>query len=400
MRKPVLSLIRPLFFLLLLSFYMLNTDSTPLLALHAVSAAFFLTSSVVLAGWIPGPRLWHIALLYLEILWGTALLFLVSTYQPNGPMPALFSPIFVGLFFELERRWLKPTLAATTALWLLAYLPEAGQRAPAMALFSIGLYGAFHLFSAAMGSLMRDLREEKERSEELLTRVQGSQAALERAHRQLTESAARQQEMAVLEERQRLAREIHDSVAHSLTALVVQLQAARRLADLAPEQSAATLLQCEETARHALLETRQAVRALHPGGLSQSTELEALARLGRDFGAATGMTVSVDADEGARALPPDPNRLEQLYRIFQEALTNAHRHGGARQVAGHLSGRGEWLELIVTNDGSPPASLEPGVGMRSMAERARSLGGSIGYEPGDAGLTIRVTVPVRREAVS
>lgn len=400
MRKPVLSLIRPFFFLLLLSFYMLGTDSTPLLALYAVSAGFFVTSSAVLVEWIPAPRSWIITTLYLEISWGAILSLLVAIHQPNGPMPALFSPILVALFFHLDRRWLKPTLAATAALWLLSFLPGAGERPLFETLFTIGLYGAFNLFSAAMGSLMRDLRDEKERSEELLARVRESRAALERAHRQLTESAARQQEMAVLEERQRLAREIHDSVAHSLTALVVQLQAARRLLDRSPEQSAAGLRQCEETARHALLETRQAVRALHPDGLSQLTELEALRRLGRDFGAATGMIITVDADEAARSVQPDPNRLEQLYRIFQEALTNAHRHGRARQVSGHLACSGDTLELTISNDGEPPASLEPGVGLRSMAERAASLGGQILHETSAAGLTIRVTVPTRREAIS
>ncbi|MFZ5818226.1 MAG: sensor histidine kinase, partial [Bacillota bacterium] len=364
-----------------------------------ISAAFYIVSSSVIVGWITTPAGWPVAALYAEILWSTALGLALGYFHPNGPAGSLFTAIFVTLFFSVERRWLKPVLVATTLLWLLTFLPQVGRQSPLDLGFQIALYGAFHLFAATMGNLMRNLHEEKERSDALLAEVNRSRAALERAHRQLTESAARQQQMAVLEERQRLAREIHDSVAHNLTALVVQLQAARRLLDRAPEQSAEGLARCEEMARQALHETRQAVRALHPTGLGQQSEVEALRRLGRDFGAATGIAVTVEATEAVGSLPPDPNRVEQLYRIFQEAMTNAHRHGGARAISCRLALVEGGLEMVVTNDGAPPASLEPGIGLRAMAERARSLGGEVRFEPGASGLAVRVRIPVKQEAV-
>lgn len=396
-----LALSRPLFYLILHSFYIVNTDSVPLLALYTVSMAFFLTSSAVINRWIPARLPWLTGLLYLEILWTFIFVLIMGFQMPNGPAAALFSPLFVTLFFDLERRWLKPTLILTTLLFLLSLAPTARYLSPSLLLFQAAIYGAFNLFSAAMGALMRHLRDEKERSEALLAQVRDSRTALERAHRQLTESAARAQEMAVLEERQRLAREIHDSVAHNLTALVVQIQVVRRLHGHSSQQpSTESLTRCEEMARHALLETRQAVRALHPAGLGGQSEVEALGRLGRDFGAATGIAVTVEADESLLHLPPNPNRLEQLYRIFQEAMTNAHRHGQAQRVTGRLALTENSLELTITNDGCPPANLDPGVGLRAMRERAASLGGSIAFEPEESGLTIRVTVPVKQEAVS
>lgn len=393
-----LSLSRPLFYLLLLSFYIIETDSTPLLAFYVVSTALFVTTSAVIVRWIPAPPAWPAYCLYAEIGWATVLTMVANLDAPPGPAPALFTAIFASLFIDLDRRQVRPVLAAVTSLWILSFWPALKQDGLLVALFQVGIYGSFNLFAAGMGSLMRGLTEEKERSEELLAQVKESQAALERAHRQLQESAGRQQEMAVLEERQRLAREIHDSVAHNLTALVVQIQAARRLLELAPQQTAEGLARCEEMARQALLETRQAVRALHPSGLNQQSEVEALRRLGRDFGAATGILVTVEADEPSRQLPPDPLRLEQLYRIFQEAMTNAHRHGQARRIEGRLALQDGMLELTITNDGAPPTSLEPGVGLRAMAERARALGGTIAFEPGGPGLTIRVTAPVKQEA--
>lgn len=101
---------------------------------------------------------------------------------------------------------------------------------------------------------------------------------------------------------------------------------------------------CEEMAREALQEARRAVRALHPAGLEQQTDVEALRRLARDYAIATGMQVEVTA-----------------------------------------------------GDAAPPTSLGPGVGLRSMSERARSIGGEIAFEPGSPGLTIRVMVPVKQE---
>ena len=224
-----------------------------------------------------------------------------------------------------------------------------------------------------------------------------SRSALERAHRQLQESAARQQEMAVLQERQRLAREIHDSVAHGLTTLVVQTQAARRLFDKDPDRARETIAKCEEMARDALQETRRAVRALHPSGLEQQTDLEALRRLARDWGLATGMAVEVTADEGALALAPDPNRLEQLYRIFQESLTNAQRHGRAQSASARLQVANGVLSLFIENDGIAPTGLDPGIGLKSMQERAGSLGGSVSFQPREHGLQIHVWIPLQRE---
>jgi len=395
-----LSLARVGFFFLIHLFYLMTAPSTATSALYVVSAAFLVTTSAMTVGWIPIPRGWKTHLFAVELIWCAALNLAVGLLDPGGPMMAVFSVLFVSVFMALEPKWWRAGTIITTAAWLLSAIPEWWNEIGLYIFLNIAVFGSFHLFAGAVGALVRNLQDEKERSEQLLREVESSQAALQRAHRQLQESAARQQEMAVLEERQRLAREIHDSVAHGLTTLVVQIQAARRLMERSPEQATDSLVRCEEMARQALLETRQAVRALHPAGLGQASELEALIRLGRDFGAATGIQVTISADEAVKALPPDPQRVEQLYRIFQEAMTNAHRHGDAKAVRGELRRTPEGLEMLIRNDGAPPLSMEPGVGLRSMAERAKSLGGSIRYEPEEHGLTIRVTVPINQEAVS
>lgn len=405
----LLALSRPIVMVVILAWYMANTDhDSARMALYAVSAAFFFTSSTILVGWIPAPRRSRAGLLILEIVLATFLNWTDATHLPGGPMPALYMPIVVTLPLQLDRRLWAPTAFGLAAGWLASSLLAWRQLPASLPYLQFFLYGSLLLFAGSAGLLLRSLQDEQEHSARLLHEVRESQAALERAHHQLQESAARQQEMAVLEERQRLAREIHDSVAHGLTALVVQIQAARRLLEAAPGQAAETIARCEEITREALQETRLAVRALHPSGLEEQDDLTALRRLGRDFGLATGMTVDVTADAAAAALPPDPARMEQLYRIFQEALTNAHRHGQARRVTAHLSGTKDeaaesivrHLHLSIHNDGHTPESLDPGLGLRAMSERARSLGGSVRFEPDDPGFTIHVTVPIPGEAVS
>jgi signal transduction histidine kinase len=372
--------------------------TTASLALYVVSAAFFVASSAIINDWIQADYNWQFWTLWAEIALITYLNWHSLVHYNSNAATATFMVITVSIPLTLSRQHWRPAFVVTIAGWLLTTM--MGTRAYAdwnQAFFVTLIFAGAMIFFASTGVLMINLREEKARSERLLKEVTDSRAALERAHRQLQESAASQQQVAVVEERQRLAREIHDSVAHGLTALVVQTQAARRLLARDPEKAAETIARCEEMAREALQETRRAVRALHPSGLEQVTDLEALQRLARDYGIATGMEIEVRADEGALALPPDHHRLEQLYRIFQEALTNAHRHGGATVVTARLSATPAELTFSVTNNGTPPANMDPGVGLKSMAERARSIGGSITFAPGPVGLAIHITVPLTQE---
>jgi signal transduction histidine kinase len=392
----LLSLSRPLAYVAILVLYLLDPNvSRPGMALYAFSAAFFVATSCVLAGWIPAPRGWEQAVLWSEIVMVTIISLYVIVSSGGSGFQVLYMPLTATVALTIDRQYWLPAFAAIASSWVITSLPAIIDEGTG-AIINLAVNSAGLLFFGSTGALMRSLRDEQAKSARLLGEVTASRAALERVNEQLRESAARQQQMAVVEERQRLAREIHDSVAHGLTALVVQLQAARKLMKIDPARAESTVTHCEEMAREALQETRRAVRALHPSGLEQQADVDALARLARDYGAATGMQVSILADEGARTLPPDPDRLEQLYRIFQEALTNAQRHGRAKSARAVLSVVGEDLELIISNDGLPPTSLDPGVGLKSMAERTRAIGGQIAFVPDASGLTIRVTVPIKQ----
>lgn len=394
----LLTFSRPLTLVACMVAYILDSRVTPeSLAIYVVSSAFFVVSSALLNGWLSASYKWQFWTTWVEI----AVISLLNWYSlqrfHNNTLTTAYVVAIVTVPLTLERRhWRLAFTGLITACLVTTYLGMPNVRWQSI-LLTLLIFGGALMFFSSSGIMMRNLEDERDRSRRLVKDLTESQAALERAHRQLQESAARQQEMAVLEERQRLAREIHDSVAHGLTALVVQTQAARKLMARDPALALETVTRCEEMAREALQETRRAVRALHPSGLEQQSDGDALQRLARDYGLATDMQVEVRVDAGARALPPNPARLEQLYRIFQEALTNAHRHGQAKSVVADLAVANSAVTLTITNDGLAPCCMEPGVGLKSMSERAHSVGGDIAFEPGDAGLTIRVTVPLKQE---
>ncbi|MFJ3799402.1 sensor histidine kinase [Streptomyces sp. NPDC090088] len=219
---------------------------------------------------------------------------------------------------------------------------------------------------------------------------------------------------AVVEERARIAREVHDVVAHTLSVMVVQAAAADDVFAQRPEQARQALRAIESGARSALGELRLLLRAFRPeaegepeaapGGGSESDRRPgpSLARLDElaDRVRATGMTVRVHREGAAEGLPAGVDLA--AYRIVQEALTNTLRHAdGADEVRVRVAVEGECVEVTVVDNGrtrpSGPASPGAGRGLVGMRERARLVGGSLraGPLPG-GGFEVAARLPVER----
>jgi two-component system NarL family sensor kinase len=190
-------------------------------------------------------------------------------------------------------------------------------------------------------------------------------------------------EMAVLEERARLAREIHDTLAQQLTGIVIQLEAAQALVSRDPERSAPALASAQELARSALAEARRSVWDLRPAPLT-STGLVAAAEteVGR-FRRRTGISARLRAE---RMTPPpalSPQSEVALLRITQQALANIAAHSGASRVTVRLRHSDGQVELTVKDNGHgfDPETVAPGsFGIVGMAERVRLAGGTFEVE--------------------
>ncbi|MEV7244695.1 sensor histidine kinase [Streptomyces sp. NPDC093248] len=210
---------------------------------------------------------------------------------------------------------------------------------------------------------------------------------------------------AVVEERARIAREVHDVVAHTLSVMVVQAGAADDVFTERPDQARQALRAIETGARSALGELRLLLRAFRPeegedepgkppGQRPSLARLEELA----DTVRATGMTVRVYREGTLDGLPAAVDLA--AYRIVQEALTNTLRHAaGADEVRVRVTAVGESLEVTVVDNGrgrqAGSASAGSGRGLVGMEERARLVGGTLraGSSP-DGGFEVAARLPV------
>lgn len=209
---------------------------------------------------------------------------------------------------------------------------------------------------------------------------------------QLAEQTA---QLAAVEERNRLARDLHDSVSQELFSLTMLAAAARRTLDTRPDLSAARLVEIEESARRALEETRSLIFALRPAALDGRGLAPALRDLTAALGERQGLGIDLRVS-GERRLPLEHEQA--LFRIVQEALANVARHSGVRAAGVALRYADDSVALEVHDAGrgfDTEAPRNPrAIGLLSMAERAEALGGSLTLQSAPAqGTTISVTLP-------
>jgi signal transduction histidine kinase len=216
------------------------------------------------------------------------------------------------------------------------------------------------------------------------------------------EDAERARDLAVAQERTRIARDLHDSAGHAINVILVQAGAARLLSRQDPERSQAALETIEEVARETLGEIDQLVRALRdddaPNGAAAKVEpptglaaVKTLAERHRSAG------LAVEVHERGSRRPLSPGLDQAAYRILQEALTNAARHGAGSAVVGIVFAPTS-LELTVTNPTGPGTSPgADGHGIVGMRERAALLGGTLEAGASDGRFRIRARLPYDAE---
>lgn len=191
------------------------------------------------------------------------------------------------------------------------------------------------------------------------------------------------------EERNRIARDLHDVIAHTLTVSLLHVMSARLAIEHDPEDAASALAEAERLSRESLAEVRQVaglVRASSGSPLPGAGELPAL--ISRFQSAGANVTFAVDGDPGR--LPATVGLA--LYRILQEALTNVVKHAPGAPVTARITVASGQVTLDVDSLG--PAGNGTGLGLVSMRERAESLGGSCEAGPSGAGWLVRATLPL------
>ena len=201
------------------------------------------------------------------------------------------------------------------------------------------------------------------------------------------------------EDRMRMARDLHDVVAHNISVINVQANTALHLMDRQPERARSALTTINDVSKQALVELRSVLGVLRDIDESAPrAPSPGLARLGdlADSAAAAGLTVHIDVADLDRPLPADVDLA--AYRIIQEALTNSARHSGGRVATVRVRHRDGALIVEVDDDGMPRSADRgsgPGNGIAGMTERAKFLGGTLQACPRpEGGFKVRAWLPV------
>ncbi len=259
---------------------------------------------------------------------------------------------------------------------------------------AIGLLTALNLilFIAYMVVLVGRRTEENTAIRRLNSELEWANDKLSVLNTQLKAYAAESERMAETRERNRLAREIHDTLGHALTGITAGADACIEMMDISPDMARKQMELIAKTARAGMNEVRRSVSALRPDALERFRLSEALAKLCSEMQQTSHSEICLDMQTTDMRLSQDEE--DAVYRIVQESVTNAIRHGHATKIDVRLSCQDRRMTISVQDNGIGCAKIEQGFGLRHMRERLRLLGGSLRVN-GDHGFLIEASIPLR-----
>lgn len=252
-------------------------------------------------------------------------------------------------------------------------------------ILSIGNSMNLVLFIFYMTMLIQGEYQERER-------IQNLNNQLEQANQKLKEYAKEAEKNAEMRERNRLAREIHDTLGHALTGIVAGIDACLTMIDSSPEVTKQQLSKIGDVARQGITDVRRSVSKLKPDALEKLDLENAIIKMLEDTSAASG--ADIQFLNQVKPLKFHEDEEEVIYRIVQEATTNAIRHGHADKIQISISKIEQWLTIIIKDNGFGCTNINEGFGLKHMQERLSLLDGSLSYDGRD-GFLITAKIPIR-----
>lgn len=302
--------------------------------------------------------------------------------------------VLAGLFSQIFRHLPIPyAIAATLLLITTIIYQQSGDAGQPISLDSpiVWIYLFAGAASILLGAWMSAIINQSMQRRQLIEQLEITQAEL----------AETKRHEGMLEERQRLAREIHDTLAQGFTSIVMHLEAAEQAMPDQPETVQKHLDQARKTARLSLDQARRVVQDLRPDLLDQQSLPVAIERTAVRWQEETSISATTTITGSPHPLHPDVEVT--LLRAAQESLNNIRKHAQATAVQITLSYMADMVILDVQDNGvglngAAPSSLGGGYGLQAMRERAAQLGGAVEIEsePGE-GTTVVVSIPVEME---
>lgn len=321
------------------------------------------------------------------IAWYAVHFLLSATLVVLAPFFCIYA--FCG-YFDVHRKL--PRSAHTPALIGVAAIVALGQSGgPTGVASSPWLYVVLFAVNAGLGPLMNHLGEQREadvtRREDAVRALEAEQRRTAALQAQLLEQA---REAGVLDERARLSREIHDTVAQGLIGIITQLEAIDPGDD--PASWRPRVSRASDVARDSLAEARRAIHALRSPALDDGNLPNAIERCVRRWAEGNCVAAAAHVDGAARPTAHD----ETLLRVAQEGLANVARHSGASRVAVTLTYGDRQVRLDVRDDGRgyDASRVPPGTGLTGMRARLVAAGGTLEIETAEGdGCTVSAAVP-------
>ena len=230
---------------------------------------------------------------------------------------------------------------------------------------------------------------------ELLTKTANE---LRKSNEALQEYSQKVETLSKNQERNRIAREIHDTLGHTLTGIASSVEVCQELTGDENETVQKYLRASREMALNGLEDVRRSINELRPDLVENSDLNTALKTMTERFSDAQKVKISFENTETATVFSDDEK--EAIFRIVQESMTNAVRHGHCNSIDVRLTSENDTAIVTITDNGVGCAEIVPGFGIHHMRERVDMLGGNIELSPAEPhGLQVRAAIPIRRISV-
>ncbi|OPJ55724.1 sensor histidine kinase [Clostridium oryzae] len=231
----------------------------------------------------------------------------------------------------------------------------------------------------------------KIQAQDLYDKLRVSEKKLIEANRDLESYSASIEELTVLRERNRISREIHDSVGHALSTIIIQLGALEKVSEKSNPSANSRIKNLREFTQKSLAEVRNAVREIRPEKYEEYESILELKSLIDNFKKMTGVEVRLTVTKDKWAL--SQKQFLTVYRIMQEFLSNSVRHGKASIIRILMNFTEYSLVIILEDNGVGTATVSKGIGLKSIEERIKEIGGSFYYNTSpDNGFLVNVEI--------
>lgn len=248
------------------------------------------------------------------------------------------------------------------------------------------------IFLLYMILLVRIEMSEKEKMKSLNDKLNATNMELQEAYTQLELYAKEAEKMVETRERNRLAREIHDTLGHALTGIITGIEACMALMDVAPDATKIQMKAIADVARQGITDVRRSVNALRPDALEKFNLEEALENVVGEMRGATGAEIIYHCSVPLNGFNQDEEEI--IYRIVQESITNAIRHGKASRVWIDINRYHYLMRIAIRDNGIGCKNIKKGFGLHHMEERLDMLHGNLCYN-GEDGFVIEAQIPLR-----